>query len=124
VAHSLTGRLALAFAGGCVGGALRIGVGLVWHNANIPWVLLAINLVGSLAIGIVGAIWGGHAGWWPLLGPGLLGGFTTFSAIAAMAWTTSLGTVTSVVVLALTLAACTLAARAGVALGERARGAR
>ena len=79
-------------------------------------------MLGSLAIGVVGALWGGHAGWWPLLGPGLLGGFTTFSAIAAMAWTTSQSTATSLVVLAGTLVACTLAARVGLALGERVRG--
>ena len=124
MARSLTGRLALAFIGGCVGGALRIAFGLLWHDSGIPWTLLAINLLGSFAIGVVGALWGGHAGWWPLLGPGLLGGFTTFSAIAAMAWTTSQSTAISLVVLAGTLVACTFAARVGLALGERVRGAR
>jgi len=122
VAHSLTGRLALAFAGGCLGGALRIGVGLLWHDGGgIPWPLLVINLLGSFAIGIVGVLWGGHAGWWPLLGPGLLGGFTTFSGIAAMTWTTSASLGASLAVLGVTLVACTVAARAGVRIGELMR---
>ena len=124
MARQLTGRLALAFAGGCIGGALRIGLGLLWHDGGgVPWTLLAINLVGSLLIGIVAVLWGGHAGWWPLLGPGVLGGFTTFSGIAAMTWTTSASAPASLAVLAATLVVCTLAARWGVTLGERVRGA-
>jgi CrcB protein len=124
VAQGLTGRLALAFVGGCIGGALRIVLGLLWHDGGgIPWTLLTINLLGSLLIGIVGVLWGGHPGWWPLLGPGVLGGFTTFSGIAAMTWTTSASLATSLVVLAATLVLCSLGARLGVRVGERVRGA-
>lgn len=101
---------------------MRIGVGLLWHDGGgIPWPLLVINLLGSFAIGIVGVLWGGHAGWWPLLGPGLLGGFTTFSGIAAMTWTTSASLGASLAVLGVTLVACTVAARAGVRIGELMR---
>ena len=122
MAHALTPRLALAFAGGCVGGALRIGIGMLWHDGGgVPWALFAINAVGSLAIGIIGVLWGGHARLWPLLGPGVLGGFTTFSAIAALTWTSSASFGVAVAVLAVTLAVCTLAARVGVTLGERVR---
>jgi CrcB protein len=96
---------------------LRLGIGAVWHTGDgIPWTLLLINLVGSFAIGVVGVLWGGHRGWWPLLGPGLLGGFTTFSAIAAMTWTTSAGAAASLAVLSVTLVACGLAAKAGLEL--------
>lgn len=122
MARQLTGRLALAFAGGCIGGALRIGIGLLWHDGGgVPWALLAINVLGSLLIGIVGVLWGGHGRLWPLLGPGVLGGFTTFSGIAAMAWTTSVGGAASIAVLATTLVVCTVAARLGVGIGERVR---
>ncbi len=101
---------------------MRLGIGMVWHDGGgIPWSLLAINVLGSLVIGIVGVMWGGHAGWWPLLGPGVLGGFTTFSAIAAMAWTTSATLGVALAVLAVTLVVCTFAARLGVAIGERVK---
>lgn len=120
MAGTLNQRLAFAFIGGCLGGALRIAVGLLWHGSDgVPWPLLVINLVGSFAIGVVGVLWGGHARWWPLLGPGLLGGFTTFSGIAAMTWTTSASTGQSIAVLAGSLVACTVAARVGVTIGER-----
>jgi CrcB protein len=114
--------LGLAFVGGCAGGALRIAIGQLWHAGDgVPWELLVINLVGSFAIGIVGVMWGGHRGWWPLLGPGLLGGFTTFSAIAAMTWTTSAGALAALAVLAVSLVVCTCAARLGVHVGELVR---
>ena len=113
-------RLTLAFAGGCIGGALRLAIDAAWPSGGgIPWSLVVINLVGSFAIGVVGVLWGGHTGWWPFLGPGLLGGFTTFSGIAALSWTSDAGTLASVSTLAVSLVACTLAARLGVTLGER-----
>lgn len=122
MAGQVAPRLALAFAGGCIGGALRLGIGAVWHTGeSIPWALLVINLVGSFAIGVVGVLWGGHRAWWPLLGPGLLGGFTTFSAIAAMTWTTTAGAARSLGVLAASLVVCTVAAKAGFELAARWR---
>jgi len=125
VASSLSLRLALAFAGGCAGGAVRLAIGVLVPDAGgVPWALLGINLVGSFAIGIVGVRLGGHRDWWPLLGPGFLGGFTTFSGIAAAAWATTAGAAASAGVLAASLVLCALAARAGVAIGERAPGAR
>ncbi len=106
------------------GGALRIGLGQVFPDADgIPWTLLVINLVGSFTIGIVGVLWGARAHLWPLLGPGLLGGFTTFSAIAAMAWTTAVGPGMSFTILAASLIVCTLAAKAGVYVAEVRKGA-
>lgn len=123
MASKLAPRLALAFLGGCAGGALRILIDVVWETGNgVPWDLLAINLIGSFAIGVIGVLWGGHHGWWPLLGPGLLGGFTTFSAIAALTWSTTASLGVGLAVLAASLVVCTLAARAGVAAGTRAKG--
>ena len=113
-------RISLAFVGGCLGGALRLGVQGLWHaDGGVPWSLFVVNLVGSLAIGIVGVLWGGHSRLWALLGPGVLGGFTTFSAIAALAWTSEAGAVTSATFLAASLVVCTVAARLGVIVGER-----
>lgn len=118
----MIGRISLAFAGGCAGGALRLAIDAAWPaNGGIPWSLVLINLVGSLAIGAIGVLWGGHSRLWPLLGPGFLGGFTTFSAIAALSWTSNTGAAASIAVLAASLVACTIAARLGVSLAERAR---
>lgn len=81
---------ALVFAGATVGGMIRFGIDQAF-NANVAWDIVAINVVGSIALGVL-------AGWTarrpqPLLyaavGPGLLGGFTTFSAMAAISWNDS-----------------------------------
>jgi CrcB protein len=58
--------------------------------AAFPWATLTVNLLGSLAMGLLagwmarhGAESGGGADTWRLLvGVGLLGGFTTFSAFS------------------------------------------
>jgi len=115
-------RLVLAFVGGCLGGGARLTIGLVWDTGTgIPWQLLVINLVGSFMIGVVAVLWGGRRHLWPLLGPGLLGGFTTFSGIAAMGYVTDSGALVSVAVLIVSMLVCTLAAWAGFALAERRR---
>ena len=54
--------------------------------AAFPWATLAINVLGSMAMGLL-AGWlarhGSHGeGWRLLLGVGVLGGFTTFSAFS------------------------------------------
>ena len=79
--------------GGAIGSVLRyqVGRGLTyWLGPQavtaFPWATLAVNLIGSLAMGLL-------AGWLArhgengeplrlLLGVGLLGGFTTFSAFS------------------------------------------
>lgn len=115
-------RVSLAFLGGCAGGALRLGIQELWPTGDgIPWSLVVINLVGSFAIGIVGVLWGGRSRLWALLGPGVLGGFTTLSGISTLAWTTEAGTVASLAVLGASLIVCTIAARLGITLGERMR---
>ncbi len=77
--------------GGGVGAWLRYAVG-VWlgrmgaSTAQFPWSTLTVNIMGSLAMGLL-AGWlarhgsGGEA-WRLLLGVGVLGGFTTFSAFS------------------------------------------
>jgi CrcB protein len=72
------------FLGGVVGTALRLGLDdLIVHDDNtFPWSTLIINVVGSLALGLlVARLWPVVPEWTRAgLGPGLLGGFTTFSA--------------------------------------------
>jgi CrcB protein len=78
--------------GGGIGSVLRYQAGraltqLLGPQADaFPWPTLTVNVAGSLAMGIL-AGWlarhgtGGEA-WRLLLGVGLLGGFTTFSAFS------------------------------------------
>ncbi len=80
--------------GGAIGAVLRyqLGRGMTWWLGPqmvslFPWATLAVNAIGSLAMGLL-------AGWLAfrssgdgeqlrlLLGVGLLGGFTTFSAFS------------------------------------------
>jgi len=74
----------LVAAGGALGSVLRHGVslaGLALFGAGFPWGTLAVNVLGSAAIGALAAIGiDGHAR--ALLVPGVLGGFTTFSAFS------------------------------------------
>ena len=74
----------LVAAGGAVGSVLRFGATLlaIRHlGFGFPWGTLAVNVTGSLAIGIVAAL-GVDGPWRLFLIPGLLGGFTTFSAFS------------------------------------------
>lgn len=79
----------LVMAGGAIGAALRYWVGRAAHallGGSFPWGTLMVNLAGGLAMGLL-AGWLGRfaAGGEPmrlLIGVGLLGGFTTFSAFS------------------------------------------
>ncbi|MFN3862803.1 MAG: fluoride efflux transporter CrcB [Erythrobacter sp.] len=81
--------------GGAVGSALRYHVGravsgLAGPGNSFPWGTLSVNIIGSLAMGVL-------VGWLArgtppaqtgesvrlLIGVGLLGGFTTFSAFSS-----------------------------------------
>ena len=72
--------------GGIAGTALRLGLdALVPHtDAQFPWSTLLVNVVGSFALGLlVARVWPTAPSWLRAgLGTGLLGSFTTFSALA------------------------------------------
>ena len=85
---------AMVFAGGGAGAVLRYQLGRAMTGAlgpatvsAFPWATLAANVIGSLAMGLL-AGWlakagsGADEGWRLVLGVGLLGGFTTFSAFS------------------------------------------
>jgi CrcB protein len=88
---------AMVFAGGGAGAVLRYQLGRTMTQllgpgamTAFPWATLTVNVVGSLAMGLL-AGWlarlgpvaaGGGEQWRLLLGVGLLGGFTTFSAFS------------------------------------------
>lgn len=80
--------LPLVLLGGMLGGAARIGLmeAFTGHDA---WTVLAANLVGALALGILFERLAEHrlrrTGTWAFWGPGVLGAFTTFSGLALLA---------------------------------------
>ncbi|MFT4026873.1 MAG: fluoride efflux transporter CrcB [Novosphingobium sp.] len=88
----LTSSLFVAL-GGAVGTWLRYLTGRLWLAAigpvaasAFPWATLTVNLVGSFAMGLLAGWLSRHGtggeGWRLLLGVGVLGGFTTFSAFS------------------------------------------
>lgn len=82
----MTARVyAVVFVGASLGGAARLGIDLAIHNDAWSWDILAINLVGSALLGaLLGWFAAHHTPWWvPGIGTGVLGGFTTFSSMAA-----------------------------------------
>ena len=70
-------KLLLAGAGGFIGAASRYGLSLVIPS---PWVTLGINVVGCLLIGFLHPLVKDREALLVFLIPGVLGGFTTFSA--------------------------------------------
>jgi CrcB protein len=75
--------------GGAAGAGLRYEVGRLavrQLGAGFPWGTLAVNLVGGLLMGLLaGTMMGEESAnrpLWLLLGVGVLGGFTTFSAFS------------------------------------------
>jgi fluoride exporter len=79
--------------GGAAGSVLRYQLGrlmTLWLGpvpmSVFPWATLAVNTIGSLAMGLLAGfllrMGGDTDGWRLLVGVGLLGGFTTFSAFS------------------------------------------
>lgn len=74
--------------GGALGALARHGAESVWPvpAGGFPWVMFLINVTGCLLIGVLMVVVheaaAGHPLLRPLLGVGLLGGFTTFSTYA------------------------------------------
>lgn len=74
----------LVAAGGAIGSVLRYLVSVVaveWLGTGFPWGTLAVNVLGSAAIGVLGGL-GVQGELRLLLVTGVLGGFTTFSAFS------------------------------------------
>lgn len=80
-------NLAWVAAGGALGAVLRYLLsGLLRTENEFPVATLAINIAGSLGIGLAWGAWG-HLPWFQewgraFLAIGILGGFTTFSAFS------------------------------------------
>lgn len=118
---------AAAALGGAVGALGRWGVAeaLPSPAGGWPWATLLVNLTGCLLLGLLLAVLAARhpdSPWLrPLLGTGVLGGYTTFSSFAvetvrlaeAGAWATAAGYVLASVL------GGVLAAAGGVALGRR-----
>ncbi len=94
----MTASLGVAL-GGAIGAVLRYNLGramTAWMGAPamgvFPWARLAANALGSLAMGVLaGFLARGFGGIYAdqlrlIVGVGLLGGFTTFSAFSLEAW--------------------------------------
>lgn len=73
-------------AGGAAGAWLRFAAGRVIGAHPFPFATLTVNVLGSLAMGLLAGWLARHADggeqWRLLLGVGVLGGFTTFSAFS------------------------------------------
>jgi CrcB protein len=80
--------LAVVALGGVVGSLGRYAVGLLLPHAagQFPWATLVVNVSGAFALGLLVAFLvdrpGAHRLARPFLGVGVLGGWTTFSALA------------------------------------------
>lgn len=113
--------VAVAAAGG-VGAALRFLLDTAVRRATgerFPWGILVVNLSGAFALGILSMLPSDEAGRW-IVGTGLLGGYTTFSAVAV---TTALlaeegRSATATTYAAVSFAGSVLAAAAGLGLGS------
>lgn len=119
--------LATIALGGMVGSLGRYAVGLTLpHGAgDFPWATFTVNVSGALAMGMLVAYLvdrpGVHDLARPFLAVGLLGGWTTFSALAVE--TVSLGTAghhgVAIGYVAATFVAGVLAVEVGDRLGSR-----
>jgi CrcB protein len=82
-------NIVLVAIGGAVGSVARYLTGMVaarLFGPNFPWGTLAVNVVGSLAIGIFAELiarrFSAPLEWRLFIITGILGGFTTFSAFS------------------------------------------
>lgn len=70
--------------GGAIGSAARYGIAGFVNLRSHPWGTVAVNVIGSLVLGLLVGLWGFRADGDVRVGVavGLLGGFTTFSTLA------------------------------------------
>lgn len=104
--------LAVVAFGGAVGACLRYGLSLAFPDptTGFPWTIFAINVAGCFLLALLPAFATvrRHPHLPPLLGTGVLGGFTTLSTYAeqARALVASDHVITATVYVVGTLAAC------------------
>lgn len=114
---------ALVGAGAAVGAlgrwAVELGADAYAGPAALPWAVLAVNVLGALALGALPAVAAVRRSWrlQVLLGPGLLGGFTTVSTFSGH--TVALARDGRLVTAAAYVAATVVAGLAAAALGRR-----
>lgn len=79
----------IVFLGGGIGSTIRHGVNLAgsrWLGTAFPYSTLIVNIVGSLAVGLLAAYFAfkeeASQPWRLFFTTGVLGGFTTFSAFS------------------------------------------
>lgn len=112
-------RVLLVFLGGTAGTAARLAVGLWVPDAGgIPLATFAVNIVGAFLIGLLAARMPQTTDRRVLLGTGVLGGFTTYSAfmtgtVELWAAAPALAAAYAVASLVLGLAAAALGLRLG-----------
>lgn len=123
-------RLLASLAAVAVGGALGTAARALLQQA-VPdaWMLLCINALGSALLGLAVAALADAPAWLRHgLGAGVLGGFTTFSAVAVASisatgagggWATLVPALPGIAIAVGMLVASLLAAWAGLALGRR-----
>src|SRR3954470_25064224 len=82
-------HVGLVGAGGVLGTALREGALLAWPaGEGVPYAVLLVNVLGALLLGLLYALLSraeeseARRATRALLGAGVLGGFTTYSALA------------------------------------------
>lgn len=123
-------RVAVIFAGGCVGGLTRYAVTEAWSTPRngFPWSTFAVNVAGAFVLGVVVVLAvdsrrSRHLR--PLVGTGFCGALTTFSSVvvAADQLFAHHHTATAAEYLALTVVAALALAAAGMvtarAIGTR-----
>ncbi len=119
--------LAVVALGGVIGSLGRYAVGLLLPHAagEFPWATLVVNVSGAFAMGLLVAFLvdrpGTHRLARPFLGVGVLGGWTTFSALAVDVVQLGAADRVSLVIsyVAGTFLVGTLAVAAGTVVGQR-----
>ncbi len=105
----------LVAAGGAAGAVLRQGLGALLPDDPVSVGVVVANLLGALLLGVLaGSLPGRRTGLF--LGTGVLGAFTTFSAMTVQA--VGLGPVDGTVLVLLQVAAGVALARLGLTLGR------
>ena len=120
--------LVLVVVGGAAGVAARAALTLPLssggHALTVPTVTLGINVVGSFLLGaVVGWLDDRHPRLRALLGTGVLGGFTTYSAFAVQAVQTATNApFVGLALMAVSLFGGVFAAALGLVVGRRIAG--